>query len=303
VASGGDQLAALVVNGARVRDTWRLRRLAAQAAASHGWPAPLLLTTTATDPGSGAARRALDVGATMIFAVGGDGTVRACAQVLAGTGVPLAIVPAGSANLTAHALSIPGRPEAAVEVGFTGRDRRIDLASADGITFAAMAGIGLDAAVVGATLDSVKRLAGWPAYAAAATGQLLRPAATFTVRLDDGRPMVSRARSVAVGNSGTLPGGFPIMPDARIDDGLLDVAVLAPSGPAGWVSVGYRVVSRSRHDDAQLARYRASRVEVAANVALPRQVDGEVIAAGDSLTVAVLPGALVVRVPSGCRGS
>ena len=57
-------------------------------------------------------------------------------------------------------------------MAFGGRDRRIDLASADGMTFAAMAGIGLDAAVVGATPAVAKRLAGWPAYAAAAAGQL-----------------------------------------------------------------------------------------------------------------------------------
>ena len=291
------RLPVLVVNIARVRDVRRLRRASVLAAAERGWRAPLVLTTTAADSGGGMARRALEVGAALVVAAGGDGTVRACAEVVAGTGVPLAIVPAGSANLTATALGIPARVDAALRVAFGGRDRRIDLAVADGMTFAAMAGIGLDAAVVGSTPRAAKRLAGWPAYAAAAAGHLLGPPATFSVRLDDRDVLIRRARSVTVGNSGALPGGFPIMPDALLDDGMLDVLILAPAGPLGWASVGYRVLLRSRRDNILLERYRARIVEIQANAELPRQVDGEMIGCGRSLTVAVRPGALTVRVP------
>jgi diacylglycerol kinase family enzyme len=295
---GVGRLAVVVVNGARMGDLRRLKQACGPAASANGWAEPLLLPTSASDPGAGPAIRALDLGAAMVVAVGGDGTVRACAHVLAGTDVPLAIVPAGSANLVARALGLPGRLETAVAVAFGGRDRRIDLASAGDVTFAAMAGIGLDAAVVGATPAMAKRLFGWPAYAAAATSQLRGRLATFTMRLDGGAPFIRPARSVAVGNCGLLPGGFPIMPDARLDDGMLDVAVLAPTGPSGWASIGYRVVVRSRHDDGQLERFRARRVDIHADTELPRQVDGEMQSAGRFLIVAVQPGALVVRVPS-----
>lgn len=289
--------AAVIVNASRVRDLGRLLRGCELAASAYGWAAPRILMTSAADPGSGLARGAVEAGAELIVGVGGDGTVRACAQALAGTGVPLAIVPGGSANLTARALGLPRGLAAALAAGFGGRNRRIDLASADGMTFAAMAGIGLDAAVVAATPDPIKRLAGWPAYAAAAPTQLLSRSATFIVRLDNEQPLTRKARSVAVGISGSLPGGFPIMPDARLDDGILDVAILAPTGPLGWARIGYRVMARSRRDDVTLERYRARQVVVHADTELPRQVDGEVIAAGCSLTVAVLPGALLVRVP------
>ncbi len=291
------RLPVLVVNTARVRDVRRLRLACEQAAKARGWREPLVLTTTPADGGSGMARRALEVGAALVIAAGGDGTVRACAEVVAGTGVPLAIIPAGSANLTATALGLPARADAALSVAFGGRDRRIDLAVADGMTFAAMAGIGLDAAVVGATPRVAKRLAGWSAYAAAAAGQLLRPPATFSVRLDDRDVLIRRARSVTVGNSGALPGGFAIMPDAQLDDGMLDVLILAPAGPLGWASVGYRVLIHDRRDDTRLERYRARTVEIQANADLPRQVDGEMIESARSLTVAVRPGALTVRVP------
>jgi diacylglycerol kinase family enzyme len=210
--------------------------------------------------------------------------------------VPLAIVPAGSANLTATALGLPARTAAAMRVAFTGRDRKIDLAEADGMVFIAMAGLGIDAAVVGATPAVVKRFAGWTAYATAATTQLLRQPVTVTVRLDGGAAMTWLAQSVTVGNSGTLPGGFTIMPAARLDDGLLDVVVLAPGSLAGWAEIGLRVLLRSRRDNVRLARFRARRVEINAQSELPRQVDGEIIEPGRSLTVAVRPGAIVVRV-------
>jgi diacylglycerol kinase family enzyme len=254
-------LPALVVNVARVHDLRRLRHGCEQAAAAAGWWPPLVLPTTPDDAGRDMTERALDAGAALVIAAGGDGTVRACAQVLADmqapadAPVPLAIVPAGAANLTATALGLPMRTAAALRVAFTGHDRQIDLAEADGLLFSAMAGIGLDAAVVGATPPAVKGFAGWTAYAAAATTQLLRRPATFTIQLDRGAPIVRRAQSVTVGNSGALPGGFPIMPAARLDDGLLDVVVLAPASVVGWADVGLRVLFRSRRDDARLARY------------------------------------------------
>jgi len=283
-----------------------MHRACAAAAAAAGWQPPLLLPTTADESGAVQTRAAVEAGAALVVAVGGDGTVRACAEVLAGGGVPLAIVPAGSANLTARALGIPGRPGPALETAFGGQNRTIDLGSADGMTFVAMAGIGLDAAVVGAAQGLAKRMAGWPAYAVAATGQLLRRPVTFTIRIDDGEPLTRRAHCVTVGNSGALPGGFPVMPDARLDDGRLDVVVLAPAGLPGWADVGYRIALGSRRDDAQLERYQARTVEIEAEAPgpglaaplLPRQLDGEIVEKSGSLTVRVRPAALLVRVPA-----
>ncbi len=294
------RLPAVVVNGARIRDAARLRDACERAAAAAGWRQPLLLPTTADDPGSGQASRAIEAGASLVVAVGGDGTVRACAQALVGRDVALAIVPAGSADLTAHALGIPGRRGPALEVAFAGRDRRIDVGSADGAVFAAMAGIGLDAAVVAGARALAKRLVGWPAYAAAATGQVLRRPVTFTIQIDGKPPLTRLARCVTVGNSGALPGGFAIMPAARLDDGRLDVVVLSPTGLLGWAGVAGRVVAGSRRDDYQLERYQASTVEICAvdqASRLPRQLDGELIEPSAALSVRVLPGSLLVRVP------
>jgi diacylglycerol kinase family enzyme len=102
---------------------------------------------------------------------------------------------------------------------------------------------------------------------------------------------------VVVGNAGLLPGGFTLLPQARLDDGLLDVGILAPSGAAGWLRVAHRVLTRSVRGGSQLERHQARRVEIEAEKELPREVDGEVITPGRSLTVTLLRRALTVRVP------
>jgi diacylglycerol kinase family enzyme len=288
-------LAALVVHGGRASRLAGLQDAFAALAAARGYAASVLMTAP-DDSGEAAARTALAAGATVVIAAGGDGTVRACAQVLAGTAVSLAIVPTGSANLTARALGLPRGLTAALETALGGTERPLDLISADDLVCVAMAGLGVDAAVVAATSDQLKRRAGWPAYAATALGQLRAPLTEVSIRLDDAPPLVRRVRSVVVGNCGLLPGGFPILPDARPDDGVLDVGVLAPASLAGWASVGYRAVRGSRRDDTRLERFRARSVEIRAGEPLPRQVDGEIIAPGRDLSACVLPGALRVRV-------
>ena len=220
---------AFVINRLLVREPGRFDHACRTAASARGW-APLFLPTTGEDHGAGLARHAVAAGARLVFAVGGDGTVRACASALAGTGVQLAIIPRGTANLAAHALRIPQRLAAALAVGFGGDQTRLDLGVADGMEFIAMAGLGLDAAVVDATRRQRKHRFGWLAYAAASLGHLRGAPHQFTVRLDGGEVLYRPARSVVVGNAGLLPGGFPLLPDARPDDGLLDVGILVRRG-------------------------------------------------------------------------
>jgi diacylglycerol kinase family enzyme len=288
--------AAIIINRLRVRDAARFRRTCHAAARASGW-AVEFFETNQNDHGLGLARQAVAAGARLVVAAGGDGTVRSCAHALAGHEVPLAIVPLGTANLAARALGLPRRLDEVLRVAFRGRERRIDLAEADGMPYAAMAGIGLDAAVVGATPRLLKERLGWLGYAAAGAARLPGRRHEFTVRLDGGPPLTWRARSVAVGNAGLLPGGFTMLPGARLDDGVLDVGILAPAGPLGWGRVAYRIITGGGHDDGPLARFQARRVEIQAAADLPREVDGEMIAPGRTLIIEVRPAALLVRSP------
>jgi len=287
-----------IINGSLARAGSHLLSLCRIAANRAGWVSELVVTDKA-EAGVDAARTAADRGADLVVAVGGDGTVRGCAEGLADTPVPLGIVPLGTANLLARTLRIPPHPGAALGIalarGTTSHDRRIDLATADGEPFTAMAGMGLDAAVVSAT--RLKHRLGWLAYAVSGVAHLAARPATFTIRLDGGQPFVRSAMSVVVGNSGLLPGGFSLLPDACIDDGLLDVAVLAPHGPLGWPKVATRVLTSSHVQDRHLERFQARHIEITAHATLPREVDGEVVSAARTLTALVRRAALTVRVP------
>ena len=287
---------AFVVNGSLVRGGGHFLALCREAAARYGWRAEVVVTEKAEAGIEAASAAALD-GIDLVVAVGGDGTVRSCAEGLARTGVPLAVVPHGTANLLARTLRIPGHPRAALAVALDsgGVDRVIDLAVADAVPFTAMAGMGLDAAVVAGT--RLKHQFGWLAYAMSGAVHLSLPPARFSIRLDDAAPVEREARSVVVGNSGLLPGGFSLLPDARLDDGMLDVGVLAPRGPFGWPRLATRVLTHSRRQDGMLERFLARKVEITTRTPLPREVDGELVTAGHSLTVTVQPGALTVRMP------
>ena len=104
----------MVANPVKVKDGGPDQRQIRAALARAGWPAPQWLETTWEDPGGGQTRQAVQAGAEVIFACGGDGTVTACASELAGTDVALAVVPAGTGNLLAANLKLPAHPAGAV---------------------------------------------------------------------------------------------------------------------------------------------------------------------------------------------
>src|ERR1700756_4562259 len=149
-----------VVNGSLVRGGGHLLALCGEAAARHGWHAEFLVTEKAEEGVSAASSAALD-GVDLVVAVGGDGTVRGGAEGLAGTGVAPGVVPLGAAHLLGRTLRIPGQPRSALGAALAvgGVDRTIDLAVADGVPFAAMAGMGVDAA--GGAGAQLKQQFGW----------------------------------------------------------------------------------------------------------------------------------------------
>ncbi len=119
---------AVVFNPSKTADGDRLRALVTQSAAEAGLGEPLWYETTIEDPGLGQAREAVAAGASVVIAAGGDGTVRAVAEALAGTSTPMALLPLGTGNLLARNLDLPlGDEREMVATALTGRDRPIDL--------------------------------------------------------------------------------------------------------------------------------------------------------------------------------
>ncbi|SNT29385.1 Diacylglycerol kinase family enzyme [Asanoa hainanensis] len=291
---------AVVVNPAKLDDPDDLRSALDKALGKAGWPAPEWYETTVEDPGRGQSRAAVEAGAEVVFAFGGDGTIMACASGLVGTEAALAVLPSGTGNLLAANLGLSGDLPAGIAVAVEGGRRRLDLGLVKGRDekryFTVMAGMGFDAQMLGSTSESTKARIGWPAYIFGGLKHLRDRPMRISVRIDDRPPMRRRARSVLIANVGRLQGGVRLFKEAEPDDGWLDIAILTPRTVGHWAALIWAVVSR-RGKVPRMETYRGHRVQVTSNRPQPRQLDGDVIPAGKTLRVEVQPRAIWLCVP------
>ncbi len=304
---------AFVINPIKVADPEGLRRTADAAARSAGLGPPLWFETTPEDPGGGQARRAVEEGAVVVVAAGGDGTVRAVADALAGKGVPMALIPMGTGNLLARNLDLPlGDTQALVRVALTGRDHAVDVGylraegpkATDGDhCFLVMAGLGFDAAMVAGADNQMKKRMGWFAYFLAGARHLHGRRVRADMTLADSTEVSLRLRSLLFANCGRLPGGIVLFPDAEIDDGWLDVAGIdTRGGVIGWASLFGKVVLQGVGIRRQLPVsagsiefWRARDVVVHTEEPEPVQVDGDLVGEATDVRVWLRQGALTVR--------
>ena len=287
---------AVVVNPSKVDDIEQLRRTVDDTLSRAGWPAPQWFETTPDDPGRGQTRAAVESGAEVVFVCGGDGTVMSAVSALVGTDASMAILPAGTGNLLAANLGLSTDLAAGLEVALESGLRRLDVGAVQGKHFAVMAGMGFDAHMLDATSDTAKAHIGWAAYVLGALKHLKDRPMRVTIRIDDGKPMRRRARSVLIANVGRLQGGVRLLSEAVPDDGVLDIAVLTPRTLRNWAALGWGLMRRSDRVPS-MEVFRGAKVEVISNRPQPRQLDGDLIETGDRLIAEVIPGAFWLCVP------
>jgi diacylglycerol kinase (ATP) len=298
---------AVVYNPAKVTDYAAFRRHVEYEVSSRGWQYPLWLETTPDDPGVAMTARAVEEQVDLVLGAGGDGTIRVICSGLAGTGIPFGLIPAGTGNLLARNIGIPLDESAALDVAFEGLDKPIDLVRmvVDGSTthhFAVMAGIGIDAVIMQGTNADLKKAVGSAAYFVSAAQNANHPPLHATIEVDDGPPIRRRAHVIVVGNVGYLQANIPLIPDAKPDDGLLDVLVASPRNPADWVRLTARVLTRQRRPDEQLDRLTGHKVTITTEERDHYQLDGDTAGQCNSITAEIQPGALTLRVPRTWRG-
>lgn len=293
----------VILNPVKIENVETFRAALDARAAELGYSAPTWLETSIEDPGHSMARYAVEQQVDLVVVCGGDGTVRTVCGEVAGSGIPIGVVPAGTGNLLARNLDLPLYLNAAIDVALNGQDRAVDLVriEGDGIGerehFLVMAGMGFDAAIMGGVNEQIKAKVGWLAYFVSGLRNLMFPAVRLEIAMDGEEPTKHWARTVVVGNVGFLQAGLPLLPDATIDDGRLDVVLINPARFLHWFRVLARVLSRGKKLDDTVNRMTGRSVVIRAPGETPRQIDGDAIEPGHEIRAECLHGRLLVRVP------
>jgi diacylglycerol kinase (ATP) len=293
---------AIIANPVKVSDGFG--GAVTEALREAGWAEPLWLETTEDDPGRSMVATAVAEQVDLVIAAGGDGTVRVVADGLAGTGIPMGIVPEGTANLLSRNLEIPQNELEAIRVALTGKTRTIDLVKLvvdgnNGEHFAVMAGMGIDAMIMDEVDSDLKAKIGPAAYVVAGAKALGRLPVPMRIKVDDHHTHRRRAMVCVIGNVSTLTGNIVLIPGAKPDDGLLDVYVASPHRFTHWVRVFLRLITRRRQGpDDRVDQWRGRRVEVVLEKPDNYQLDGDVVGEVRRMVAEVQPQALSVRVPA-----
>lgn len=315
--------AAVIFNPIKV-DVALLRTAVKAAEKSAGWGATDWYETSVEEPGGSHAKAAIAKGADVVMAAGGDGTVRAVAEALRGSGVPIGLLPSGTGNLLARNMSLTLDDLAgSVETAFSGDDRAVDMGvveaeredgSRSEHAFLVMAGLGLDAQMASGTNAELKRRAGWLAYVDPIVRGILgnnRVKVRYSV---DGAAIRSATiNTVILGNCGTLPGNILLLPEAAVDDGVFDIVVFRPKGFLGWVqiwvkitwengilrrsTIGRRIISAQKQIRA-LRYLRGTKVVLRLEHPEEFEMDGDSFGEAVALNAHVDPLSLIVKVPA-----
>ena len=258
-----------------------------------------------------------------MLSAGGDGTIRAVAEGLRGSDVPIALLPSGTGNLLARNMKLTlDRLEESVTTAFTGTDRRIDLGVVelerqDGKretrAFLVMAGLGLDAAMIENTDPGLKKKVGWLAYVGGIARSLGgKNYIRLRFKLDDQPTRNLRVNTMLIGNCGLLTGNILLLPDAVVDDGVFDIVALRPEGFFGWVqilvkvvwengvlrrsSLGRKILANTK--EVRTLRYlRGKEIVIRPDDPRPVQLDGDTFGQVVALRAKVEDLALAVRIP------
>jgi diacylglycerol kinase (ATP) len=241
------------------------------------------------------ATRALDDGCELIVAVGGDGTMNEVASRLVNTPAILGLVPCGSGDGLGRHLGIHGSVARACEILRSGEPRRIDSGLADGHPFFTAAGIGFEAEI--AQRFNLLRRRGFLRYLTTSARAYFRwQPQDYGVEHGGGRERFL-AFTLAVTNSDQYGNNARIAPDARVDDGLLDLCVVPP------VSFWNALPLAAHLFHGTIGRVRGVNLRRAAHFVIERNApgllhtDGELHEAGTRIEFTIRPASLRVMCP------
>jgi diacylglycerol kinase (ATP) len=263
-----------------------------------GFPQPLWYEVAKSKQAPDCAREALEAGADLLFVWGGDGTVQRCIDTVAGTGLTLAILPAGTANLLASNLGIPQDIAAAVEIGLHGERHPLDTGTVNGEHFAVMAGAGLDALMIRDADAGLKDRVGRAAYLWTGAKNLGASPVRAKVDVEGRRFYKGVITCVLVGNVKEVFGGIEVFDGSRPDDGLMELGVVTAKSRTQWARTIGRVVLGRAENSPFVVTTRGTTMRVDFEKATAYEIDGGVRSATKKLRIKVRPASITICVPA-----
>lgn len=269
--------------------------------ATHQLDADLIFTQ---GPGHATelARAAVDTGCERVVSIGGDGTMNEVAQALSGTPAALALVPRGSGNGLARHLGLPLEPRRALALlnDPTARVVAVDSGVANGYPFFNVMGVGFDAEISQQFNGLVRR--GLGAYARTGLSAFRRHRAQrVTITAGGGEQETLDAFIVAVANSDQYGNNARLAPGARVDDGLLDLVVVRPTGFLGGLLLVARLFLGNFDRSPRVRRLQGARFVVQRSAPGLLHTDGESHVTDATVEIVVRPLSLRLLVPARCR--
>ncbi|MGB3767319.1 MAG: YegS/Rv2252/BmrU family lipid kinase [Phormidesmis sp.] len=266
--------------------------------------ARLNLTVLETTPEASAedlAEQAIEQGAEGVVASGGDGTVSAVAGKLVGTGLPLGIIPRGTANAIAAAFGISDNTDNACATILEGIPRQIDVGSCNGKPLILLAGIGLEAEVIAQANRKLKNKLGTAAYILSAFQQV-RELTPFNAVIETADRTISfDASGITIANAAPATSVLAQGPSDVVPfDGLLDVTIFAPEGAGSAIAASYNLfqtaMNRRSSKREDIGYFRCRALTITTDTPQKVVLDGEMI--GDTpIEIRCIPKGLILMTP------
>jgi diacylglycerol kinase family enzyme len=269
---------------------------------AEGFPDPLWFEVAKSSQAPDCAREAIDKGADLLFVWGGDGTVQACIDALAGTSAVIAILPAGTANLLAVNMEIPTVIRDAVRIGLHGTRRKLDTGTVNGEHFTVMAGAGFDALMIREADGGMKDRIGRAAYLWTGAKSLNASPVKAKVDLEGRRFYSGKVSCILIGNVSKVLGGIEAFSGSRPDDGLLELGVVTAKSRLQWTRTLSRVALGKAEKSPFVETARGTTMLVRFNRKLPYELDGGVRPATKRLRIKVHPESITICVPDPIEG-
>ncbi|MBQ1299042.1 MAG: diacylglycerol kinase [Aeriscardovia sp.] len=285
---------------------------------------PVFINTLIEKDGYACAKEALKRGAKVVVACGGDGTVRTVGSALCGSGVPMGVLPIGTANLFAKNVGLPLDVKESLRVVVSHGSKKIDMGSMRFLDsqdpdfkhrFLLISGIGTDAEMIGLTNLSLKKYLGWGAYVIGGLKSIITPHYVGDISVEDEEKKIVRFsnvrfRSFLVGNCGKIP-LLELMPGASYTDGVLDFKLLdTQKGLLGWAELisGLFYESKSKrsgtpplNDAFTMREIKGLEASLNLREKAPVELDGDVVGKSSKILIEVEKQALILRVPEGSQ--